>query len=199
MQPIIASLPVLSTPADDSAAWFERFGLELDAIEARGGLLTTLVPAESFANELVKACGECLDGRDDSDIPADDRDPAWDEVWTTDEPAFTDEDLLRGVPMFPLDHPTRRADADDLAAAHEVGYQLGTDGFTIRDVTPPSYMTAAECDHFMAGLESGEAKLWEEFHRDMEELDDRNATMDALYGFPHAEINEAELASAGCR
>jgi hypothetical protein len=149
-----------------------------------------------------------LDARDDREIPTDDpadfsTDPRWEERWTTTEetPApLTVEELLRGVPHYGTDGPaSRRADADDLARAHEAGYQLGTDGFTIRDVAPPAYMAAAECDHFMAGLEAGEARLWADFARDMEVMADREATMEALYGFPHAEINEAELASCGCR
>jgi hypothetical protein len=208
----VGPVPFTGDPADPAflhdPAFYQKFirtpelvKARLDAVAAnlaRVDVQLDAVPA-SLAEELAAAVA-----RDDRDIPADDpadfsTDPMWEERWTIEAPTRpTPADLLKPITLYPLDHPTRRADADDLAAAHEVGYQLGSDGFTIRDVAPPAYMTAAECDHFMAGLEAAEARLWADFARDMEVMADRQATMDALYGFPLAEVNEAELAEAGC-
>jgi hypothetical protein len=185
-QKFIRTPELVKARLDAVAANLARVDAQLDAVPA------------SLAEELAAAVA-----RDDWEIPADgpadfSTDPMWEERWTVEAPARpTPADLLKPITLYPLNHPTRRANADDLAAAHEVGYQLGTDGFTIRDVAPPAFMTAAECDHFMAGLEAGEARLWADFAADMEEMADREATMDALFGDPYREVNEMELAEAG--
>lgn len=170
--------PVAEAPAVESdAEFFERFGAELDAVEARGGLLTKLVPAESFADQLVTAvaCTEC---RDDRDIPVPLDDPAWDEVWTTDEPAFTDDDLLRGVPHYGIDGPQTPATTDAVDRAWHNGYCLGESGFEVRDLNPPAHYTGREADAFIRGVEVGANERWTAYGQWLDEQDAMGRMMD---------------------
>jgi hypothetical protein len=174
MQPIIASLPVLSTPAAETAAeWFERFGAELDAIDARGGMF----PAEASALEEVES--------DPSEWPA------WTDEFTVSEP-LTVEELVKGVPHYGEDGPARRADADEIAGAWHCGWTLGESGYEVHQISPPEYMTGREADAFIHGVEVGAAERWADYERYLAMEEAFIRLID-----PFAGVEEHELAYAG--
>ena len=73
-----------------------------------------------------------------------------------------------------------------LATAGGVGYFARKHGLTI------DHMTAAEAAQFVAGIQAGEDRLWDEVFRGREELD----RMDDVYD-PHRNVSESELATCG--
>jgi hypothetical protein len=147
---------------------------------------------ESFSDELlsaVSACNECNPADEPTGFGYDEDERSEDRYAVTEEAKPSPADLLKPITFYPLNHPVRRADADDLARAFEVGHSLGSEGWNARDVAPCSIWTAAEANAFHQGIEAGYDRLMDGVALDVAELVDREATMAVLY----AEANDGEL------